>query len=89
MHGYGLVKAMATRSDGCVAVRAGDLYRVLYRLSQQELIAADEPAGAEARRRTEYRLTELGQRVLRAEAGRLALLASDVLGRTPAVGETS
>lgn len=89
MHGYGLVKAIAERSDGCVTVRAGDLYRVLYRLAEQDLVASQEPAAAAERRRTEYRLTEFGHSVLRAEASRLAELAGDVLSRAQPAGEVS
>lgn len=87
MHGYGLVKAMAERSDGCVTVRAGDLYRVLYRLAEQDLVSSPAPASSAERRRTEYRLTDFGHRVLRAEASRLAGLAGDVLARTQTAGE--
>lgn len=78
-HGYALVRAMAERSDGQVSIRPGDLYRVLYRLVEQELIEAEEPAGPEEKRRTRYHLTPLGARALQREARRLSELAARVL----------
>lgn len=79
-HGYALVQEMARRSDGSVAIRPGDLYRVLHRLETQNLVEAGEPAGPRERRRTIYRLTDLGERVLQAEAQRVARLAKEILG---------
>lgn len=81
LHGYGLSRAMAQRSDGRITVRPGDMYRVLNRLVDQDLVevAAVEP---DERRRTSYGLTELGERVLRAEARRLSKLSARVLAHT-------
>lgn len=83
LHGYGLSKAMAERSDGRITVRPGDMYRVLNRLVEQDLVAvADaEPDAADERGRTPYELTDLGRRVLRAEAQRLSDLSGRVLAR--------
>lgn len=81
LHGYGLSQAMAKRSDGRITVRPGDMYRVLHRLVEQELVHV---AGVESgeRGRTSYGLTPLGLRVLRAEARRLSDLSARVLART-------
>ncbi|MDA8019846.1 MAG: PadR family transcriptional regulator [Thermoanaerobaculia bacterium] len=83
LHGYGLSKAMAERSDGCIAVRPGDMYRVLDRLVEQEIVTVDE-SSIDERGRTTYRLTKLGRRVLRAEAQRLSDLSARVLAAATA-----
>ena len=79
-HGYGLVQAIAERTDGVVALEPGNLYRVVRRLLDDGLVAeaARRPAAdlGDERRRY-YRLTALGERVLAAELRRLrALVAS-------------
>ncbi len=79
LHGYALSQEMERRSAGYVRVRPGDLYRVLYRLAEQDLIVGEQPAGSAERRRTAYRLSDLGQRVVVAEARRLSQLSNDVL----------
>lgn len=78
LHGYGLSQAMAERSDGRVTVRPGDMYRVLNRLVEQDLVAVASVEPDE-RGRTSYELTQLGERVLRAEARRLSELSARVL----------
>lgn len=82
LHGYGLSKAMAERSDGRITVRPGDMYRVLNRLVEQDLVSVADVEPDE-RGRTSYALTELGLRVLRAEAQRLSDLAGRVLAAEP------
>lgn len=79
LHGYALSKAMDTRSDGVIRVRPGDLYRVLYRLTEQALVEPEDSAGPEQRHKTRYRITKLGRDVLRLEAQRLGELAAQVL----------
>lgn len=88
-HGYGLSQAIDRRSSGRVKVRPGDLYRVLYRLCQQGLIAAREQAGPEERRRTDYALTDAGRRVLVDEARRLAKLSAEILARSEPHAESA
>ena len=84
LHGYGLVQAIARRTDGLVRLEPGNLYRVIRRLLAEGLVAeaprrAAPDLGDERRRY--YRVTELGERVLAAELGRLRELL-----RSPAVG---
>ena len=81
LHGYALSQRIAEKSDGHVEVRPGDLYRVLYRLADQELIAEGEPEVHGGRRRTLYHLTPHGGEVLRAEARRWVELGTEVLRR--------
>ena len=89
-HGYAIIKEVEERSGGTVRLRTGTLYTLLQRLLEEQLIAqpdsttgdapTGEPAGPAARadsRRRYYRLTALGDAVLRAEAQRLEGLIGD------------
>jgi DNA-binding PadR family transcriptional regulator len=77
MHGYGIVKASAADS-GKATLELGSLYRIVSRLTKQGLIEdvpVEQPDSKRPRRY--YGATELGKRVVRAEAMRLkALLTS-------------
>jgi DNA-binding PadR family transcriptional regulator len=83
LHGYGLVQAVASRTDGLVTLEPGNLYRVIKRLLAEGLVAEAErraaPDLADERRRY-YQLTALGGRVRAAEIRRL-----EALVRSPAV----
>jgi len=80
LHGYGIVQEMTTRTDGRVSPRPGDLYRILYRLDQWGLLTPDErPTDDDEERRSYYRLTDLGAKVLLSEAEFLAKMAADAL----------
>ncbi len=68
LHGYGVMKAVTRESAGEVRLELGSLYRLLARLLDLGLIAAEESDG----RRRDYALTSFGKRVLEAEARRLA-----------------
>ena len=82
LHGYGIVQEMNARTDGRVSPRPGDLYRILYRLDQWGLLVPDESlSGGEDERRSYYRLTDLGSKVLMSEAEFLAKMASDTLSK--------
>lgn len=79
LHGYGLVQAIAERTDGLVTLEPGNLYRVIKRLLDAGLVAESEhreaPDLANERRRY-YRLTALGGRVAAEELRRLQALVS-------------
>jgi DNA-binding PadR family transcriptional regulator len=82
LHGYGIVQEMTARTKGRVSPRPGDLYRILYRLDQRGLLVPDErQAGNDEERRSYYRLTDLGEKVLFSEAEFLANLAADTLSK--------
>ena len=85
-HGYGIMRDITERSQGTVRMGPGTLYGTIQRMLADGLIAvADErpdPAHDDERRRY-YRLTDLGQRVARAEALRLEELVR--LARTKRV----
>lgn len=76
LHGYGIMREFEERTGGRESLLPGTLYATLARMLEgglvEELPEPPEP-GADRRRRY-YRLTELGRRVARAEAERLALL---------------
>lgn len=80
-HGYRLKQAVEERSDGAVVLDPGSLYRSIAALVDQGLMEGCRPPadelGEDARRRY-YRLTELGRRVVAAEAGRLRGLLDHV-----------
>lgn len=79
LHGYGLKKAIARRTDGRVTIGAGSLYRSLSQLADRGLIEPTESRPDPAlddERRTYFRLTELGRRAAAAETDRLAELVS-------------
>ena len=92
-HGYAIIKEVEERSGGSVKLRTGTLYTLLQRLLEEQLIGeqgstpgprdsgtptseAGPAARADSRRRY-YRLTALGDAVLRAEAQRLEGLIGD------------
>jgi DNA-binding PadR family transcriptional regulator len=76
-HGYGIMKEVERESGGGVRLEIGSLYRLLGRLLDAGLI---EDAEGDERRRY-YRITRLGRRVLKTEAGRLAGLVDLIRAR--------
>ena len=76
-HGYGIMQEVKSRTDGRVKLGPGTLYGAIKRLLEQGALAEQDerpdPALNDERRRY-YRLTDFGQKVLRAEAERLARL---------------
>lgn len=74
-NGYQVMGAVEENSRGRAPLGPGTLYAALHRLAERGLIQEVEaPAGADADGRGQrfYRLTSHGERVLRAEAERLA-----------------
>ncbi len=70
-HGYGIIKHVAERTQGRVALEAGTLYAAIKRMKDEAWIEeAPSDPGADSRRRT-YAITDLGRDVLRAESQRL------------------
>jgi DNA-binding PadR family transcriptional regulator len=73
-HGYALAQAIGARTRQMIAIRPGDLYRVLYRLHDTGLVEqvpeAARPPGDE--RRAYYRLTPAGRKAARDQARLLA-----------------
>ena len=73
-HGYGIMQEIAARTNGAMRMGPGTLYGSIKRMLADGLIeASDERPDPELddERRRYYRLTNFGQRVVRAEAQRL------------------
>jgi len=74
-HGYGIILEVERRTDGEVEMAPGTLYGAIKRLLERGLIEETEERpdpDLDDERRRYYHLTEFGQRVLYAEADRLA-----------------
>ena len=75
-HGYGIMLEVEANTKGQVLMGPGTLYGSIKRMLQAELIEeSDErvdPEMDDPRRRSYYRLTRLGKRILGMEAERLA-----------------
>src|SRR5579872_1755481 len=72
-HGYGIIKAVETSTNGTVQLLAGTLYQKLkHMLSDGWIVEVDGHDGDERRRY--YRLTPRGRRIAEAEATRLESL---------------
>lgn len=78
-HGYALKQELYERTGGRVDLGPGTLYRTVRGLQESGLIreSSDRPEDDDPRR-IYYELTDLGRRVLDAEAHRLEALLRDV-----------
>lgn len=75
LHGYGIMRRVVEQTCGRMRLGPGTLYSSIQTLLEAKLIQevaqrADERLGPERRRY--YRLTEVGRKLARAEADRLA-----------------
>jgi DNA-binding PadR family transcriptional regulator len=73
-HGYAVIKEVARRTEGHIALSAGTLYTIIRRFEQEGVIAESEErpeAALDDERRRYYRLTEFGRDVAGAEARRM------------------
>ena len=78
-HGYSMAQEVSERSDGAIKLGPGSLYWSLGRLADVGLIeevASDPPADGADERRRYYRLTDLGQTVLKRETETLSKVLS-------------
>lgn len=76
LHGYAIMQAVETSSDGVVLMGPATLYGTLKRLVEAGLAeeTARRPEVGDDQRRRYYRLTALGREVCIAESDRLAAL---------------
>ena len=72
-HGYGIIQDIQARDDSAVP-DVGTMYRALARMVESRLIEAVRSTDPGDERRNNYRLTDLGLRVAKAEAQRLYAL---------------
>ena len=83
-HGYAIMQEVAAHTDGRIKMGPGTLYGTIKRLIEAQLIEeSDERPDADAddERRRYYRLTGVGQRVVRAEAQRYAEMVAVARGK--------
>jgi DNA-binding PadR family transcriptional regulator len=76
-HGYAILQDVEERTGGAVQLSAGTLYRAVHRMLEQGLVGethAPADADRDDERRRYYRITPLGEAVVRAESRRLAAL---------------
>jgi DNA-binding PadR family transcriptional regulator len=84
LHGYGVILAVQSLTDGLIVLRTGTLYVLIRRLLTQGLIeASDDRPGPDEddERRKYYSLTGLGREVLEAESRRLAGVVEEARSR--------
>ena len=82
-HGYAIVKDIEERTDGQISLLPGNLYAILQRLMEANLIGragAKSSNGADKRRRN-YRITAFGRKVAAAEAARMQRMVEAAAAR--------
>jgi DNA-binding PadR family transcriptional regulator len=89
LHGYAIMQAVSTMTEGRETILPGTLYAALARMVDEELVEAneapdDEASGGPPRRY--YRRTSFGRAVARAESERLRTLL-DIAIAQKIVGE--
>ena len=84
LHGYGIMQEVSDLTSGRISLMTGTLYGALRRLLEQGWIVRVEEEDAEdtGRSRKEYRLSDLGRRILNAEISRLEELVQVAHYRT-------
>lgn len=83
-HGYGIMQAVEDETQGQMQIRIGSLYGSIRRMIEagliQETTERPDPELDDERRRY-YGLTDLGRRVLSAEAARIAQAMTVIRGK--------
>jgi DNA-binding PadR family transcriptional regulator len=83
-HGYAIMQEVTEHTQGRIKMGPGTLYGTIKRLIEAQLIEeSDERPDAESddERRRYYRLTGVGQRVVKAEAQRYAEMVAVARGK--------
>src|SRR4051812_23719425 len=83
-HGYGIMRQVSADTDGALQLGTGTLYGCIKRMLAAKLIEeSDERPDPDLddERRRYYRITNLGDRAVRAEAQRLATAVSAARAR--------
>ena len=68
LHGYAITRWIEQRTAGVLAIEDAALYKALHRLARGGAVEAEWGLSENNRRAKYYRLTEVGRRMLRAEA---------------------
>ena len=77
MHGYGIMQKTSSMSRGRLVLSAGTLYGAISNLLEKGWISPCGESPESDGRRKMYRITELGQEVLKAEYNRLKELVEN------------
>ena len=77
VHGYALISALGSRSEGTFDLPEGTVYPTLHRLERDGLVISEWSTGGSRRRRV-YALTEDGRSALREKASAWQRLAAGV-----------
>jgi transcriptional regulator len=72
LHGFGILRWIAERTDDVVRVEEGSLYPALYRMERDGWLTADWGVTEQGRRAKFYAITAKGRRQLAAETRELA-----------------
>jgi len=72
LHGFGILRWIAERTDDVVRVEEGSLYPALYRMERDGCLIAEWGATDQGRRAKFYSITAKGRRQLTAETRELA-----------------
>jgi len=86
LHGYGILLRIQQISAGALLIEQGALYPALYRLEEQDLLAAEWGTSENNRRAKYYSLTRAGEKRLRQETeswNRVVTAMSAVLRARP------
>jgi PadR family transcriptional regulator PadR len=78
LHGYGIIKKVASLSPGSARLTTGTLYGALDRLAGQGFVQPDGEEQVEGRLRRYYRITDDGAEAVRSEADRMRRAARAV-----------
>lgn len=74
LHGYGIMKAIQSQSDGRIQAGAGSLYAALDRMVRNGWIGERTASSASGEVQRRFVITRAGRAVARAEVERLAAL---------------
>ncbi|MEU8245195.1 PadR family transcriptional regulator [Nonomuraea sp. NPDC048916] len=87
LHGHAIIKKVVGLSEGRITLPVGTLYGALDRLAANGVIMIEREEIVNGRKRRYFRITEEGDRLVRAEAQRMQQAAAVVMGR-PSLGAT-
>jgi DNA-binding PadR family transcriptional regulator len=85
-HGYGIIQEVERLSDGGTRLRAGTLYSMLDRLTDDGLIERAGEEVVDGRLRRYYELTARGSTVLATESRRRVVVSKEALRRLRLAG---
>src|SRR3954466_1153173 len=79
LHGFGILRWIAERTDEVVRVEEGSLYPALYRMERDGWLDAEWGSTDQGRRAKFYAITPKGRRQLKAETSELASFLAAIM----------